>query len=1094
MEVKPIVLENTNRRDALIEIEKKYRKIWEEDKVFEVSAPTDKEIPYGTSYEELHAKNPKFLTTMAYPYMNGILHAGHSFTLSKSEFTASFERLKGARVLFPLGFHCTGIAISAAADKLKREIELFGEDFSKLPEQEDQEEEKPKAAAKREDVTKFSAKKSKAQAKQGRAKYQFEIMQQLGIPTSEIKNFSDPYYWVTYFPPLVEEQVRSFGGKVDWRRSTVTTDYNGFYDSFVRWQMNKLKQQNKIRFGERYTIYSVKDGQPCMDHDRQSGEAVLPQEYTGIKIEITEFAEKAQEVLKNEKFDLAGKKVYLVAATLRPETMYGQTCCFVSPKINYGLFDAGNGEYYICTEKSFKNMSYQKISPVRGDYNYILKISGSTLIGSKIHAPLTPLEELRVLPMETILESKGTGVVTCVPSDSPDDYATTRDLYNKSEYYGIKQEWVVKDPVPIIKTEKYGDLCAEYLVKELKINSSKDTVPLATAKELAYKEGFYNGVMLVGKYKGEKVSIAKEKAKKDLIASGEAFAYSEPESQVISRSGDECIVSLEDQWYLDYGEESWKQQALECLSNLNTYSAESRNAFEGVLNWLKNWAVSRSYGLGTRIPWDPKYLVESLSDSTIYHSYYTVSHLLHKDIYGKVPGPFGIKVEQMTDDVWDYIFCNIDKVESDIPQEQLDIMRREFEYFYPTDMSVSGKDLIPNHLTFFIYCHVALFKKQFWPKGIRCNGHLMLNNAKMSKSTGNFLTLTQMVEKFGADATRIALADSGDSVEDANFDESNANAAILRMYTLKDWAEDVVKNIDTFRTGEYNFFDKAFDNEMNSLINETYQQYDATNFKAGLKFALFDYQTARDYYREVSNIGDGMHKDLVIKYLETQAILVSPIAPHFAEFIYKEVLGHKETILHAKWPTPKEPLSVSLTDALTYIRTLSRSIRETEGQLLKKKKGKPADLNKDKPCVLTLFISKSFPEWQKNYVELVRKLFEEHKLDDNNAIKSSIDGKDMKKAMPFVSTLKKRLATETPESVFNRELSFNEIEVVELAKNVIKKAAAICNVVDVKAVPISSDSTSGQDVFTGVTIEVPNSKILESSVPGQPAISIKNVE
>lgn len=35
----------------------------------------------------------------------------------------------------------------------------------------------------------------------------------------------------------------------------------------------------------RYGIYSIRDGQPCADHDRASGEGVLPQEYTLIKME-----------------------------------------------------------------------------------------------------------------------------------------------------------------------------------------------------------------------------------------------------------------------------------------------------------------------------------------------------------------------------------------------------------------------------------------------------------------------------------------------------------------------------------------------------------------------------------------------------------------------------------------------------------------------------------------------------------------------------------------------------------------------------------------------------------------------------------------
>ena len=38
-----------------------------------------------------------------------------------------------------------------------------------------------------------------------------------------------------------------------------------------------------------------------------------------------------------------------------------------------------------------------------------------------------------------------------------------------------------------------------------------------------------------------------------------------------------------------------------------------------------------------------------------------------------------------------------------------------------------------------------------WPKAVRSNGHLLLNSEKMSKSTGNFLTMVQAVERFSAD-------------------------------------------------------------------------------------------------------------------------------------------------------------------------------------------------------------------------------------------------------------------------------------------------------------------------------------------------------
>lgn len=64
------------------------------------------------------------------------------------------------------------------------------------------------------------------------------------------------------------------------------------------------------------------------------------------------------------------------------------------------------------------------------------------------------------------------------------------------------------------------------------------------------------------------------------------------------RSGDECVVALCNQWYLDYGNEDWKAQARKCLDNMNTYHEEVRRNFIATLNWLHEYACSRTYGLG----------------------------------------------------------------------------------------------------------------------------------------------------------------------------------------------------------------------------------------------------------------------------------------------------------------------------------------------------------------------------------------------------------------------------------------------------------------------------------------------------------------
>ena len=81
----------------------------------------------------------------------------------------------------------------------------------------------------------------------------------------------------------------------------------------------------------------------------------------------------------------------------------------------------------------------------------------------------------------------------------------------------------------------------------------------------------------------------------------------------------------------------------QCLS-VCRYSEEARHNFQGTLDWLEEHACSRSFGLGTRIPWDEQYLIESLSDSTIYMSYYTVAHLLQGGVVdGSKVGPLGIR-------------------------------------------------------------------------------------------------------------------------------------------------------------------------------------------------------------------------------------------------------------------------------------------------------------------------------------------------------------------------------------------------------------------------------------------------------------------
>ena len=608
----------TFKVDFLKEIEQNVQEAWKNKRVFEENAPIDKSG---------HEKHEKFMVTFPYPYMNGRLHLGHTFTITKCEFAVGYQRLLGKKCLFPFGFHCTGMPIKACADKLKREMQDYG-----YPPNFPAEEENNVQEVSNEPIIKDKSKgkKSKAAAKSGNAKYQWQIMQSLGLTNEQIREFADSNHWLEYFPPLTQQDLTRMGLHVDWRRSFITTDVNPFYDSFVRWQFVRLKEHGKIDFGKRYTIYSPKDGQPCMDHDRSSGEGVGPQEYVLIKMKVVD--ENLPQKLKQLKGPIS-----LVAATLRAETMYGQTNCWVRPDMRYIAFTVNLGsnsekEIFVCTERAARNMSYQGFTEKEGIIDILVELTGQDIMGLGLQSPFCPYKRIYTLPMLTIKEDKGTGVVTSVPSDSPDDYAALRDLKNKEPFrqkYGITDDMVLPfEPVEIIEVPGFGKLCAAAACDQLKIQSQNDRDKLAEAKELVYLKGFYEGVMLVGEFKGKTVQDAKPLLKDRLIQAKDAVLYMEPEKKIVSRSGDECVVALCDQWYLKYGEAQWKENTEKCLQNMNCYHEEVRKNFVSTLNWLKEHACSRTYGLGSKLPWDEQWLIESLSDSTIYMAYYTIAHLI----------------------------------------------------------------------------------------------------------------------------------------------------------------------------------------------------------------------------------------------------------------------------------------------------------------------------------------------------------------------------------------------------------------------------------------------------------------------------------
>jgi leucyl-tRNA synthetase len=970
--------QNTARRDRLVEIQQDVQGLWDSHKVFECDAPDD-----GT----LGTKDEKFYGNFPYPYMNGLLHLGHAFSLSKLEFAAAFHRLSGKNVLFPQAFHCTGMPIKACADKLKREIATYG--CPPVFPTEDESEEIPKKEENGDtvvDPTKFVAKKSKAAAKKGKGATQWEILKMSGIPEEEIPKFADPLHWLDFFPPLAQRDISLMGCGVDWRRSFITTDVNPFYDSFVRWQFETLLKKGKVVKDKRYAVFSPLDGQPCADHDRASGEGVGPQEYTLIKMKVLEL---------NEKLRSGGLKdddaIFLLAATLRPETMCGQTNCWALPEGDYGIYKGLNNEYYVMTQRSAYNLSFQDRLPETGKPELVMEIKGVDLLGLPLSSPSSSFEKIYVLPLMTILTNKGTGIVTSVPSDAPDDYAALEDLKNKPklrEKFGIKDEWVLPyDVVEIIDIPGLGTAAAVKVCKDMKITSQNDKQKLAEAKQLVYLKGFTDGVMHVGPHKGKKVSEVKNIIKNEMLNAGNAILYSEPEKQVISRSGDECVVALTDQWYLTYGEQEWKEATQHCLAKMETWDPHAKHAFEHTLDWLNQWACSRSFGLGTRLPWDPVYLIESLSDSTIYMAYYTVAHILQAgDMYCKEEGaaPGGIKPEDMTPEVWDAIFLGAEVPENcPVPEELMKKMIREFNYWYPFDLRVSGKDLIQNHLTFCLYTHTSIWSDMpdMWPQGMRSNGHLLLNAEKMSKSTGNFKTLAQAIQEYSADAMRFALADAGDGMDDANFEHHTANMAILRLTKELAWIEEVMSSLDTMRDEEpSSFLDRVFENELNIAVHETKKAYEGYLFRDALQCGVYAVQLARDAYRYGCG-PEGMNKRLVLKYIDWSTRLIAPVCPHTSEHVWRNILKNDGFVIRAGWPVAPHADFV-LQQMSKYIEKMVTSLRKDIATAEKPKKVKKGDVPPPPPTPVIgceLVVPSEFGGWQAKALGILSSMYDEHK-------------------------------------------------------------------------------------------------------------------
>ena len=345
------------------------------------------------------------------------------------------------------------------------------------------------------------------------------------------------------------------------------------------------------------------------------------------------------------------------------------------------------------------------------------------------------------------------------------------------------------------------------------------------------------------------------------------------------------------------------QAAHQALNKLTLYPEKARQQFDYVVDWLNDWACTREYGLGTKLPWDQDWVIESLSDSTIYMAYYTIAHHLQR-----------VPADKVDDALFDYVFLGKDK-RPDIPH--IDDMRAEFEYWYPLDFRNSGKDLIQNHLTFFLFNHAAIFPKDRWPKGIGVNGWVTVDGEKMSKSKGNFFLIRDLPQKWRVDPSRITILSGGEGLDDTNWDSEMAVAMKDRLETLYEFC---TTNYGTGRPGT-KAIDKWLMTQVDRIVNEATDAMELTNFRTAIQRVYFDMQNVLKWYLKRTTPS----KNALTMFIEAQIIMLAPFTPILCEEMWRAI-GKSGFVTDASWPKAKKVDTKALASEET-VRTVLDDIR-----------------------------------------------------------------------------------------------------------------------------------------------------------------------
>ena len=299
---------------------------------------------------------PKWFLTVSYPYATAPLHIGHSRTYGLGDIFARYKRQQGYNVLWPMGFHITGTPVLAVSWKIRNNDE---DEWNKY----------------REYISIYEKDTERIE----------EV----------ISSFAKPENVASYFAEKIIQDFLKMGYSLDTTRQFTTGDSE--YNKFIEWQYIKLNNKNLITKGNHPILWCINDKNAVGEDDIQAGDE--------LKVEVTEFV-GIKFILENNSF--------LVAATLRPETIFGATNVWIHPDGSYNEISIDDETWIISKEATMKLMEQNhKITVIR-------ELKGKEILDKSVEVPITK-SKIPVYPATFIDTDHATGIVYSVPGHAPYD-------------------------------------------------------------------------------------------------------------------------------------------------------------------------------------------------------------------------------------------------------------------------------------------------------------------------------------------------------------------------------------------------------------------------------------------------------------------------------------------------------------------------------------------------------------------------------------------------------------------------------------------------------------------------------------------------